>query len=380
MAFVFKHLPEEIIVDIFSRLPLKYLVRCRAVAKPWLHFLTISTFPQWLLQRHISCDPLIPCPHDQSFLMLTYDTHGYIDNRPECKLLAMGGGSQERNFRVASEINSPLIRGKISYQIKTACCNGLLCLLIDDDNSLVLWNPSTGGHKSIPVPEVSYFPRGVCGLGYDPVTDDYKVVTILHKKVMHVFSVKNNHWRRIGDFPNMIGLPYVFFEEGIPINGSLYWTGTRMYKIGDLIIRLNLSNNRLTEVPLPPYEWKQEKASCKLMTELNLLAWGNSLCVHSQFDQSMWVLKEDEDRENGGIRYIWTHMMTLPKISYHDYLLQPRCFTKSGKLVVFVKSRNYVLFDGRGYEDLHVEGLVDSYHSSVVYNQSLISPQFLGRN
>lgn len=83
-------------------------------------------------------------------------------------MYSLGGAYEEDAFRVATEIDFPPPRGK-SLEIKTGCCHGMLCVSIEDDNSLVLWNPSIG------------ICRGVCGLGFDPSMDDYKVVSFCEK-------------------------------------------------------------------------------------------------------------------------------------------------------------------------------------------------------
>ncbi|WCJ23712.1 F-box and associated interaction domains-containing protein [Euphorbia peplus] len=376
MALFNKHLPDELMADIFSRVPVKQLVRCKAVAKPWHHYLTFSTIPKSILQPHLPCvNTGIPtCPNNQSYILLTIQTRVIINGRPECKLLAFGGGTRERNFSSAYELNSPLIRSKKSFQIKTACCNGMMCVSFDDDNSLVLWNPSTGEHKTLPVPEDG-IRKGVSGLGYDPTTDDYKVVSVLDLQI-HVLSMKSNSWEKTGG----LHFPYFLYNEGIPINGCIYWSASKANKFGDSIIRLSLSDLKVSEVPIPPYE---------PIHELILLAWGNSLCLYRLHDQSMWTLEEEQDDEmRGGIRYVWTHRMTLPRISHYHWNttfpchnmnccpVRPRCFTKRGRLVVLVRRERYVLYDSNFdiFQDLYVYGLSKGVHSNIVYTESLISP------
>ncbi|KAF2285370.1 hypothetical protein GH714_003270 [Hevea brasiliensis] len=342
MAVAAKYLPSDVVSDILSRLPLKSLVRFRCVSKPWLQFITHSRFPFWLLYRHLSCDPLSHCPHNQSSLILSYNKRTEVEGS-ESKLYSFGGGYQEDAFSVAVETDFPLIRGK-SFEIKTGCCHGMLCLSIEDDDTLVLWNPSIGDFRTLP-------------------------------------SLKRNLWRNLGE------LAYSLFYEGVPANGCLYWAASKSHKFADRILCLNLSDETFREVPPPPFDpsnsrpiWFQEEEDFFVVAELNLLLWGNSLCVFRQYDQTLWVMKEEKE-ENGGVRVIWTKMMTIPKISNQEpnyrvyYRLNPKCFTKTGKLVVSVRRKWFVMYDGNKYQDLHIQGLGDGrYQKAIVYTESLISP------
>ncbi|OAY27908.1 putative F-box protein At3g16210 [Manihot esculenta] len=330
MTVAAKYLPADLVSDILSRLPLKSLVRFR-------------------------------------------ETEG-----SESKLYSFGGGHQEDSFRVAVAIDCPLIRGK-PFEIKTGCCHGMLCLSIED-NILVLWNPSIGDCRTIPLPEEIGVCGGVCGLGFDPSIDDYKVVSFCEKQVF-IFSMKTSLWRNLGE------LPYSLFYEGVPANGCLYWAASKSHTFADRIICLNLSDETFREVSPPPFDpsisrpiWFQEEDEFVVVAELNLLLWGDSVCVFRQYEQTLWVMKEEKE-ENGGVRVIWTKMMTIPKISNQEsrfriyYHLHPKCFTKSGKLVVSVMRKWFVMYDGQRYHDLHIEGLGDGhYQKAIVYTESLISP------
>ncbi|EEF45366.1 F-box/kelch-repeat protein At3g23880 [Ricinus communis] len=408
MTVASKHLPDDIVTDILTRLPLKSLVRFRCVSKPWLNFLTHSRFPYWLLFRHLHCDTLKDCPHNESSIFLFYNKSS--NSRPsrrrevqasdqsrddQCKLYALGGGFLENSFKFAFEIDFPLIRGK-SFEIKTGSCHGMFCLSMDGDhnygddansnsNTLVLWNPSIHDYKILPLPQELGVCAGVCGLGFDSSMEDYKVVSVCDKQV-HVFSVKRNLWRNLG------GFDYSVFYEAIPLNGCLYWGASKFHKFADRILCFNLSDETFREVPSPPFEpiipqsiWFYEQFTEQqffvVATELNLLLWGNSLCVFRQYDQTLWKMKQEKEENDGGVKETWSLLMTLPKITNHEshlrnhYRLHPKCFTKSGKLVLSVRRKRFVMYDGVKFEDLHVQGMGEGrFLKAAAYSESLISP------
>nr|POE55629.1 f-box/kelch-repeat protein [Quercus suber] len=102
----------------------------------------------------------------------------------------------------------------------------------------ILWNPSI--HKSVflPSPGVrlpsSYEPMEYLGFGYDPITDDYKVVRLVYlhgwdersfqgeePSVVQIYSLRTNAWRTI---PGP-GHRYIIKEQSLSVfvNGSVHW-------------------------------------------------------------------------------------------------------------------------------------------------------------
>ncbi|KAH7843686.1 hypothetical protein Vadar_019605 [Vaccinium darrowii] len=99
--------------------------------------------------------------------------------------------------------------------------NGILLLLMNDVE-LYLWNPSIRMFRKFSPPE----PSGTSfyGLGYDSVTEDFKVVRILWALnndpcPVHVFSSKLSLWKSIGTFS------YYFPDDvpGMVLNGAPHW-------------------------------------------------------------------------------------------------------------------------------------------------------------
>nr|POF06191.1 f-box/kelch-repeat protein [Quercus suber] len=122
--------------------------------------------------------------------------------------------------------------------------NGLVCMVDDTPSNTpydivpILWNPSI--HKSVflPSPGVrfpsSYEPMEYLGFGYDPITDDYKVVRLVYlhgwdersfqgeePSVVQIYSLRTNAWRTI---PGP-GHRYIIKEQSLSVfvNGSVHW-------------------------------------------------------------------------------------------------------------------------------------------------------------
>ncbi|KAF5181341.1 Nucleolar gtp-binding protein [Thalictrum thalictroides] len=104
-------------------------------------------------------------------------------------------------------------------------CNGLVCLVLKS----VVWllNPYTREYKTVEFAKEFVFDRKTAyGFGYEPITEDYKLVLFVTHEI-NVYSLKDvNSCFKISTLPFMINLPI-----GIPdmkdlgefCNGALHW-------------------------------------------------------------------------------------------------------------------------------------------------------------
>jgi hypothetical protein len=113
-------------------------------------------------------------------------------------------------------------------------CNGIFCFAAtllkgtemepsDDYDQIVLWNPATRESKKLPQfhrPQDETDPVYDFGLGFDPKTNDYKVIRILtfsSQCEVAVYSLRSDSWRVIDSSLNPsyeLHLPLVGSREG----------------------------------------------------------------------------------------------------------------------------------------------------------------------
>ncbi|GMP40183.1 hypothetical protein CsSME_00010728 [Camellia sinensis var. sinensis] len=135
---------------------------------------------------------------------------------------------------IAFKLSPPLMFEKRLDKVWNSC-NGLLCLSFGEGQA-ILRNPSTRKHLELPVSltETPVDFRGVLvnlyGLGYDSVSDDYKVMRIArindyrfvhYESEVRVYSLKSNSWRKVGDFPHHLELDLC---TGLLVGGALHWS------------------------------------------------------------------------------------------------------------------------------------------------------------
>jgi len=207
-------LPDEIITELLSFLPVKSLIRMKCVCKSWKIIISDSSFVELHLQRSARNPQLtmvyLPEDTDKAFVSPISLSH----------LL-------ESPSKPITLTDDPyyLLNDKDCHSV-VGSCNGLICLYGYSDESremwLRFWNPATRtisdklGHS----PDVvsSYQME----FGYDNSTSTYKVV-YLHKGA-RVFSLSDNVWRNIESFP--IGY---YLNNGVHLRGSVNWLAIHDY-------------------------------------------------------------------------------------------------------------------------------------------------------
>ncbi|KAM3267090.1 hypothetical protein P3L10_004085 [Capsicum annuum] len=133
------------------------------------------------------------------------------------------------------------------------CCYDSLALIgvynyRDHTHQLWLWNPST--RESIVLPGPKFPPELFCtwGLGYDSVSDDYKILKIDLKSRSEILTLKSGSWRLTNKYPTDI-LPALFCTDSLVfVHGAFHWIDeiTRF-----TVTALSISSEVYTEIPLP---------------------------------------------------------------------------------------------------------------------------------
>lgn len=126
----------------------------------------------------------------------------------------------------------------MNYFSVVGSCNGLICLSDDQRgymDDIYLWNPSIRKSFALPTYNVTFESHGpfmhCLGFGFDSVTDDFKVVRVVHiyagegyygvPPEVEIYTLKTGNWRYISDkaLPAMISKRY----RQAYVNGAAHW-------------------------------------------------------------------------------------------------------------------------------------------------------------
>ncbi|XP_062014059.1 F-box/kelch-repeat protein At3g23880-like [Rosa rugosa] len=329
-----EHIPEDVMVQILQRLPIKSLIRFTCVSKRW-RFIVLSDHQFAKSQFQITSEQsrtrlLLSTSSESEFESL--DTETQLD-------------PQIMNFSVR-KLSCPFKQPDDVVRILSSC-NGLVCAsaLYNKEylnpSNLHIWNPSTGFFQKLPdslnMQSLCYF-----GFGYLSATGDYKVIVKieladLRKKEAEIFSWRANTWKTI-QVP--YGLP--FFGEGFLLNEALHWFKFKgLYTVD--IVAFDLAKEEFRRIPLHTTLDRQPRGQCNVFAPYGVApsSFRGCLCTFDHANVSsieLWVMTEYDVADS------WTKLFNIKLINPPTYVysLRPILVTET---CIFLKS---VLFIAGG--------------------------------
>ncbi|KAK7303216.1 hypothetical protein RJT34_14118 [Clitoria ternatea] len=316
-------LPDELVVEILSRLPVKSLMQFRCVCKSWLSLISDPYF----MKKHLHLSSTHFTPHHRIILSATTAEF----HLKSCSVSSLFNDPST----VCEDLNYP-VKNKFRHDGIVGSCNGLLCFAIKGD-CVLLWNPSIRVSKKSPPLGNNWRPGcfTAFGLGYDHVNEDYKVVAVFcdpnqffSECKVKVYSMASHCWRKIQHFPHGFS-PYQ--NSGKFVSGTLNWAANHYVGSSSLwvIVSLDLHKETYREV-LPPY---YEKEDCSTPT-LGVLR--GSLCMNYDYRKThfvVWMMKDY------GVRESWVKLVTIP------YLPNPEDFSYSGPYYISENGEVLLMFE-----------------------------------
>ena len=386
-------LPPEILAEIFSRLPVKSLLRFRSTSKSLQSLIDSPNFINLHLKNNSLNQSLI-LQHNYSDIYQIDDDFSNIS-----KSMIPLNHPFPRNSTTTDPFTHNIIMSLIGS------CNGLLAISNgriffkhpNGANEITIWNPNTRKHRMIPflplpIPSIMESDdinrRSLCvlGFGFDPLNHDYKFLRIswlmapqnpFYDSQVRLFSSKTNSWKIIPSMPYEL---HHIHRMGIFVENSLHWT---MVKKLDglhpcLIVAFNLTREIFNEVPLPAEMVGQQVISNESF-ETSVAALGGCLCAIVNYQTTkidVWLMKEY------GCRDSWCKLFTLVKSCFNLPLdfVRPLCYSSDGGMVLLeinqcLDKNLMVLFwyDIKSEQVSYVEG-IPNLSEAMVYVGSLVPP------
>lgn len=362
-------IPEELIEEILSRLPVRSLLQLRCVCKSWKSLISDSYF----IKKHVM--------RAKQNTSLTHHRIILSSTTAEFNLKSCSVSSLFNNpSTISEELNYP-VKNKYRHDGIIGSCNGLLCFAIKTE-CVLLWNPSIRVSKKSPPLGNNWRPGcyTAFGLGYDHLSDDYKVVAVFCDPREHhfsdtkvkVYSLNTNSWKRIQDFPH--GLT-PFHDFGKFVSGTLNWPANCFSGSGYVnstsnpswvIVSLDLQKETYRQI-LPP-EYEKEDSSRPSLGVLR-----DCLCMSYDYKRTqfvVWVLKDY------GVGESWVKLMTIPYLpNPEDFSYSmPFCGSEKGQVLLMFEF-DLVLYDPRdqSFKYPRIEN-GNGWFDAEVYVETLVSP------
>ncbi|KAH7844818.1 hypothetical protein Vadar_031977 [Vaccinium darrowii] len=238
-------LPNHIMCDILSRLPLDSIFTCKRVCKIWHNLILEPCFAK----LHLSRSPL----------SLVFFRHSNTNNSPSYfEILQLNDPPDLDQHNATMKFRTEIYFPHRYVQI-VASCNGSILLSnwaspYSNDLVIIVCNPLRGHHLIVPVPpKLALRTHHFAGLGFvhSSSTNTYKVLifTRTHNPARlycDTFTIGiDDEWRSIGDTGKP---PAVFPSQFVFLNGALHWIG---FENSRVICYFDIEKEQFGSFPLP---------------------------------------------------------------------------------------------------------------------------------
>ncbi|XP_019159140.1 PREDICTED: F-box/kelch-repeat protein At3g23880-like isoform X2 [Ipomoea nil] len=359
------HFPEELLIEILKRLPVKSLLRFTAVSKSWYFIITSPAFISAHRRHHrngnSATNLLLLRRYDKSYNEEKYSVLDDTDHQ----LLTLDNSFQ---------LSFPISCG-IGYFRTVGFYNGVFCLSDDyfsDWHTVTLWNPSIRKLRALPCPSIrpAYPFRFVLGFGASPLSDDdLKVVRVVYeRKGVHldecrippeveIYSLSTGLWKRI----TAIGVNYYMVDYTWTqafVNGAVHWIGYKLLEnksIQSSIAVFTMADELFDEIMLPDELASENPSNLSMMVFEEFVA----VVKYSRRIQGgsceLWIMKEY------GVVDSWTRLHTIELVGGMEKIVG---FRKNGEILLSTNKSELVSYcpNTRVVNDLGISGNSRSFY------------------
>lgn len=351
-------LPDEVIRDILSRLPVKSLLQFRCVSKHWRGLIADTHF----IKSHLK----------------KVSTHHQI-LVPTLPLLSLSYNASPNDTNASIELDCPFLKPTTSIKI-LGSCNGLVCL-IDATRDMIIYNPSTRRHfKPYQSPQqvlhCSNRIEFVYGFGCGSNPNDMRVVRFPR------FARDSEYTKfkvcGVGCGSRVSGVVayknYDFIDTvGTFLNGSLHWLAHHSSNNDEnrVVASFNISKETFRDLCLPP-----QQGSLPYYILGVLQGCLSAVCDDMNYtDVDVWLMTEY------GVVKSWTKFMKIPlntgieNISY----MMPLRLVNENEILAEIDLQSFVIYNVKKRRFSRVKTACDLkwFGDAAIYVESLLPPQVL---
>nr|XP_011461606.1 PREDICTED: F-box/kelch-repeat protein At3g23880-like [Fragaria vesca subsp. vesca] len=378
-------LPEDVVVNILCRLPVKSLIRFTCVSKRWRSIIisdsqfATSTFQLASQTTTLRQRLLLSC--DRDYIPCRFQCIGDLD------MPCFGGSSLVQSLTLPPEVKTE--------RVMLASCNGLVVLVERLEsiytNNLFFWNPSTGFYRKIPSPENSMMTKlgsytwsVSCGFGNVMAADEYKLVFFdPSDSAVHIFSTRDSKWKVIKFAPHSLFPEH----DGRPLlvsNGACHWVSNGVPE--PAVYAFDLKGEEFRQLPLPLLALMPEPDFLPAKQIATQVLREGCLCVSSRNwhgNVEFWEMKEYGVPESW-VKLFHFSVQDLPDVFASANVWFPVLVTECGTVVISIFSDIFSLYGNRELVRIKCQrdekpvcsgriGFMYKFAMTIIYDETLLS-------
>ncbi|XP_027358597.1 F-box protein CPR1-like [Abrus precatorius] len=368
-------LPRELVSNVLSRLPVKVLMLCKCVCKSWFDLITD---PHFITNYYVVYNNL-----------QTQDEHLLVIRRPflsglKTYISVLSWNVNDPKELVSSDVLNPPYEYNSDHKYWTEImgpCNGIYFL---EGNPNVMINPSLRQFRALPdsrftSPHGTHSITDYAGFGFDPKTNDYKVVVVkdlwlketderkLGYWTAELYSLNSNSWRKLDD---ALPLPIEIWGSSrvyTYVNNCCHWWGyvDESDRTEDVVLAFDMVNETFRKIKVPRIRCSSEEEFATLAPFNESATIGVIVYpvkgTEKRFD--VWVMKDYWDQGSWVKQYSVGPVLVIYKLVG---------FYGSNRFLWKDSNERLVLYDSEQTRDLQVYGKYDSTRAAR-YMESLAS-------
>lgn len=287
----FSDLPEDLVMEILSRLPVKCLLQLKCVSKNWYVLIENPIF----IQKHL----------DNINNPTSYFVHHYFLDTMKSGFTLFQYDDEQKQLVSKSHLYQDVLNTSTHLWEVLGPLNGLFLLYNDQEQDVVLWNPSTKEFKPLPMSQPLNCPNSfsLCsykfGFGIEPSSiGDYKVVWMRDywdvysedwhsPMIVSVYTLSTNSWRNFQEF-NVSSRDVAKSSGNTYLNGFYYWRACK----NDKIFGFDMRNDKIVEIQTPK-SFVSKQGDLSLFNDSIAMYIYEPIIVGRETSIDIWVMEKN---------------------------------------------------------------------------------------
>ncbi|KAK1377365.1 hypothetical protein POM88_033558 [Heracleum sosnowskyi] len=225
------NLPEELLEEIFFRVPARYLFGLRLICKSWNALITNPQFASAHFDHNNTHQILFTA---YCHLLCRKSLSSFCLNQEPDSLFNITCTRPPRER--LDNLKNPNFREFFKYCLFAGSINGIICLSSSFYRCVAFWNPSINHWKVISCPPVRIADKIAytsISLAFDALTNDYKIIRLvplhtnsLPKSRIEIYSSNQDSW----NIDTTISFSTTRLNSSVIVKGVPYWSRNYLEK------------------------------------------------------------------------------------------------------------------------------------------------------